>query len=256
MITHLYRYPVKGLSGEALDALDLIAGEGIVGDRAFAIARGADVFDEGAPEAKSKLNFLMLAKDEALAALKTRYDADTGMLTIARTGGPDISASLRTESGRAELEAFFETYLGKDGVTPQIVSAEGHKFTDISVVSPEKMRAVSLINLASVRALSEVMGCEIDPRRFRANIYFDGVPAWDELNWTERDLEIGTARAHCVMRTKRCPATNVNPDTAMRDMNLPAEIRKHFGHFDMGVYAEVRTSGLATLGGELALLAG
>jgi uncharacterized protein YcbX len=247
-ITRLYRYPVKGLSGEALESLELQADKGIMGDRAFAIARGVDVFDEAAPEAKSKLHFLMLAKDEALAALSTRYDAASGVLTVERSDSPPLSASLHTEDGRAELEAFFKTYLGKDDVAPRIVSAEGHKFTDISVVSPEKMRAISLVNLASVRALSDVVGREIDPRRFRANVYFDGVPAWDELNWTDRDIKIGQAEAHCVLRTKRCPATDVNPDTAARDINLPAEIRKHFGHFDMGIYAEVRTSGLAKTG--------
>ena len=57
MITHLTRYPVKGLSGEALEALQLIAGEGIAGDRAVAIAREAGVFDPSAPEANPNCTF-------------------------------------------------------------------------------------------------------------------------------------------------------------------------------------------------------
>ena len=88
MITHLTRYPVKGLTGEALETLQLIAGEGIAGDRAVAIAREAGVFDPGAPEAKSKMHFLMLAKDEALAALDTRFDDSTQTLTVRQSDGP------------------------------------------------------------------------------------------------------------------------------------------------------------------------
>ena len=253
MITHLTRYPVKGLSGEALEALQLIAGEGIAGDRAVAIAREAGVFDPSAPEAKSKLHFLMLAKDEALAALDTQFDADTQTLIVRQSNGPALTASVQTDTGRAEIARFFKAYLGKDGLDPQVVSAAGHKFTDISVVSKEKMRAISLVNIASVRALEEATGRKIDPRRFRPNICFDGVPAWDELNWVDRNITLGSAVARVVKRTKRCPATDVNPDTATRDMNLPAEIRKHFGHFDMGIYAEVQSSGEIRLGDTLSL---
>ena len=116
------------------------------------------------------------------------------------------------------------------------------------------MRAISLVNLASVRALEKATGRKIDHRRFRANICFDGAPAWDELNWVDRNVQIGAASARVVKRTKRCPATDVNPDTATRDINLPAEIRKHFGHFDMGIYAEVETSGEIRLGDTLSLI--
>jgi len=253
MITHLTRYPIKGLSGESLDSLALIANEGIAGDRAIAIAREPGLFDPDAPKTAAKFNFLMLAKDEALAALQTRYDETSGLLTIAQNSAVQLAASPHTEDGRAALAAFFKAYIGKDGLDPQIVSAPGHKFTDISVVSAEKMRAISLVNLASVRALEEATGKQIDPRRFRANICFDGVPAWDELNWEERDLEIAGVRLRATFRTKRCPATDVNPETATRDMNLPAEIRKHFGHFDMGIYAEVETSGTVTVGDKLQL---
>jgi uncharacterized protein YcbX len=253
MITHLTRYPVKGLSGEILERLTLIADEGIVGDRAVAITREVGVFDPSAPEAKSKMHFLMLAKDEALAALNTRFDNDQQTLTVRQSNGQALTASIATETGRAEIAQFFKTYLGDDTLDPQVVSAAGYKFTDISVVSAEKMRAISLVNFASVRALEAATGRKIDPRRFRANICFDGVPAWDELNWLDRIVQIGGATARIVKRTKRCPATNVNPDTAARDMNLPADIRKHFGHFDMGIYAEVETSGEVRLGDALSL---
>ena len=248
MITHLYRYPVKGLSGERLDSLTLKAGLGLEGDREVAIARNPGVFDPSAPKAAPKQQFLMLARDEALAKLETSFDAATRVLTVRDQGAQALTASVATPEGRAEIDRFFGAYLGKPDVEATVVSAPGHKFTDISVVSPEKMRAISIVNLASIRALEEALGRKVDHRRFRANVYLDGVPAWRELDWLDHDLKLGPVEARCVMRTKRCPATEVNPKTAERDIRLPFELKKHFEHFDMGVYAEIRTSGELRVG--------
>lgn len=243
MITALYKYPVKGLTGQKLDTLKLVAGEGIVGDREIAITRTTSVFDPVAPKAVPKTQFLMLARDENLARLSSEFDEATQELTVREGDQIRLKASVATSTGRNEIAGFFSTYLNKDGLEPRVVRAPAHKFTDISVISPEKMRAISLINLASVRALADAIGEPVDIRRFRANVYFDTGTPWEEFGWLERTLAIGPARAKCVMLTKRCPATEVNPDTGERDIALPVELRNHFGHGDMGIYAEVETSG-------------
>ena len=54
---------------------------------------------------------------------------------------------------------------------------------------------------------------------------------------------IGEAVAEVIKRTQRCAATNVNPETASRDMNLPRALQKGWGHTDLGVYARVITPG-------------
>ncbi|MEL7481540.1 MAG: MOSC N-terminal beta barrel domain-containing protein, partial [Pseudomonadota bacterium] len=96
MITHLYRYPVKGLSAEALQDMSLTVENGLAGDRAIAIARQSDVFDPAAPKAVSKFHFLMLAKDEALAKLRTAYDEETGYLTLSQDGDIKLTAPVNT----------------------------------------------------------------------------------------------------------------------------------------------------------------
>lgn len=254
MITHLYRFPVKGLSGERRTALCLEAGEGIKGDRAIALARKPENFNRATAKAQPKHKFLMLMRDEALAALETSYDDASDMLTIEQPGGRTISADLSNDRGRKSIETFFKDYLGDDTLDPKIVSAPGHKFTDISVVSPEKMRAISLINMASLEALDRAEGLELHPLRFRANIYFSGVFAWEELDWVGREIMIGSARAKVVMRTKRCAATQVNPLSAQRDANVPALIKQHFGHFEMGIYAEVLSGAEVSLGDTVTLV--
>ena len=221
-VTGLYRYPIKGLSPQAEASLDMVVGEGLPSDRRFALALGSTSFDPAAPAPLDKGFFLMLRRDERLAALKTRYDADSGRLSIVTPGGGLFEADLGSAAGRSETERFFHDYVGEacEG-RPRLVEAEGHKFTDISVISPEMMRAISLINVASVRDLAARYGRPLDPLRFRANIHLDGVEAWDELGWTGRELSIGSVRFRGVLRTRRCAAVDVNPTTGARDTHLP-----------------------------------
>ena len=49
---------------------------------------------------------------------------------------------------------------------------------------------LSLINLATVKSLSEQWGVDINPLRFRANFYVDGARPWEEFEW------IGSTSAH------------------------------------------------------------
>ncbi len=88
----------------------------------------------------------------------------------------------------------------------------------------------------------------VDPLRFRANLYVEGLPAWAEFDWGGGEIEMGGARLRVIRRTERCAATNVNPETAARDMNIPLALKRGFGHVDMGVYAEVVTGGEVATG--------
>ena len=49
----------------------------------------------------------------------------------------------------------------------------------------------------------------------------------------------------------RCAATEVNPDTAERDLDTVAALRRHFGHNLMGIYAEVTEGGPIAVGDTL-----
>ena len=46
-----------------------------------------------------------------------------------------------------------------------------------------------------------------------------------------------------IKRIVRCAATNVDPATAARDMNIPHTLMRELGHADLGVYAEVLDGG-------------
>ncbi len=257
-ITALYRYPVKGLSSQAEARVAVTADAGLPDDRRFALALGTTTFDPAHPEPLEKGHFLMLRRNEAMAALSTRFDADGGTLSIAapRRGDPpvadqaaDLVADIATPAGRADVERFFDDYLGdacRGGA--RLVEAAGHKFTDVSHLSSAMMKAVSVVNLASVRDLGHRTGLTIDPLRFRANIHLEGLPAWAEMDWLDGDVAIGSARFRCVRLTQRCGAIDVDPATGARDMNLTKALVSLYGHPYCGVYLEVVGDGAFGLG--------
>jgi uncharacterized protein YcbX len=107
---------------------------------------------------------------------------------------------------------------------------------------------VSLINMASVRDLGQKMGVELDPMRFRANVYVEGWPAWAENQWTGRRLMLGWAQAEVFKPIVRCAALHVNPTTAERDLDVTKALFDHYGHMFCGIYVKVTAAGALSLG--------
>ncbi len=237
-VQSIHRYALKGLPGETLERTELAPGEGLPHDRRFAMAHGTTQFDPRNPEWMPKTNFLMLMKDEKLAKLRTRFEPETGRLSIERDGKQVVCGTVTESMGRTLINQFFASYMaGATRGAPKLVEAEGHRFFDI----PEK--TVSIINLASVRDLERVARQSIDPLRFRANVYIEGAAAWEEFGWVDRKITLGGAGLEVAARIDRCAATHVNPATAERDLNVVRFLKAGFGHIDMGIYARVVSGG-------------
>ncbi len=248
-VVALHRYPVKGLSAEPLPFLDLTRADGLAHDRAYALALGTTRFDAARPVPLDKGRFLMLRANDALASLRTRLDPATLVLEVARDGAELLRFDLSVPEGRRAAEAFFTAFAGpaaRGGI--RLVSAPRHKFTDVGGASPAMMRAVSLVNLATVRALEAATATQIHPLRFRANIHLDGIEPCAELDWVGREVRIGALRLRGAKRTRRCAAIDVNPLTAARDTQLTRAIVRAFGHPDLGVYLEVVEDGRIAVG--------
>ena len=242
-IESLYRYPVKGLSPEPVTRATLKAGDYFPGDRLFAVENGPSGFDPAAPQHQSKIKFLMLMHNERLATLRTRYEDATGTLTIEQDGRSAVRADLATKEGRLAVEAFFRRFMPTElRGPPKLLQAEGHSFSNVPA------RVVSVINLASVAAIGTAIGAPVHPLRFRANLYVEGWPAWHEFDLLERQIAIGDARLKVTKRTLRCPATEVDPDTGVRDLAIPTTLMQTYGHADCGVYAQVIAGGEVAVG--------
>jgi uncharacterized protein YcbX len=247
-IEYLYRFPVKGLTAEAMEVAEVEAGDAIPWDRAFALAQGDAPFDPARPEFLPKQNFMCLMRNARIARLRATFEPRTGMLSILapkdrEMGGDGISENALTAAGRERIAAFLTGFLGEEARgTPRFYHVPGHAFCD------QRTKVVSLINLASLRDYEAKVGARRHRRRFRANVWFTGAPAWSEFDWVGREIQLGGAVLRVVKRIVRCRATEVNPETGERDINPLAELRQFYGHTDLGIHAEVTEGGRFAVG--------
>ena len=182
----------------------------------------------------------MLMRNERLASLRTHFDETSHTLTIEWEGAGSPARGSAHE-GRP---------VGDRGVFPPLhaeriawaaqrsfSARNGHSFSDVA------KKVVSIINLASVAAVENAAGAPVNPLRFRGNLYVAGWPAWHEFDLVGQILSVGeNARLKIVKRIQRCAATDVDPDTGIRDLTIPRTLLENFDHTDCGVYAEVVTA--------------
>ena len=246
-ITGIYRYPVKGLTPEPLPHAELQVGQTLRSDRRYAIENGPSGFDPAAPKWLPNPHFLMLQRDEWLAPLRAHFDDDSHVLTLRRDGAMVVQGDLETAEGRAAIERYFaDSHAGAIKGPPKVLTSPGHSFSDV----PRKV--VSIINLASLHAIENLVQAPVHPLRFRANFYVEGWPAWHEAGLLDQTIAIGSARAKVVKRITRCAAVNVDPDTGARDLTVPHTLMQRLGHNECGIYAEIITDGGAAVGDEIA----
>ena len=244
LLAGIFRHPVKGFTPEPLTAVDLVPGQGFPADRIYAVENGPCGFDPAAPAFVPKQKFTVLAAIAKVAAVRTRYHDATGDLEASAPGAAAFFGRLSEPAGRAAFAAWLGEVLGDEAPGPLkvIASTAAWRFTD------HPLGQVSIINLASVADLSRRMGVELDPLRFRGNLYVQGWPAWAEHDWTGRRLMLGWAEAEVFKPIVRCAAPEVNPATAERDVEITKALFDAFGHMHCGVYVRMVKPGRLSLG--------
>lgn len=248
-IEYLYRFPVKGLSAEAIEAAEVKQGGAIPWDRAFALAQGDSGFDPAHPAWLPKDRFMCQKRNGRIALLRSMFNPRSGMLAIRAPDGTAVMENALSSAGRERIGEFLAFYLGEEARgAPVFHYVPGHLFCD------QRQPVVSLINLASWRDFEERVGARRHRRRFRANVWFSGAPAWAENDWVGRTLQLGGAVLRVTKRIARCPATEVNPLTGERDANPVEELRRLYGHVDLGIHAEVIEAGKFAVGDALVVL--
>jgi hypothetical protein len=236
-------HPVKSLSGQDLSSVDLTFDKGLANDRRFAITHRASRFDPAEPAWQPKNQFLVLMRHERLAQLNSHFDADTGILTLERGGRTVAKGNITNHVGRDLINQFLSAFVGTEarGAANLVELTEGS-------LADRDEPYISIINAASVRDLERVVRQPVDPRRFRGNLVIDGIEAWSEFGWVGSAITVGSAELQIIERIGRCPATNVNPDTAERDANIPKALLDGYGHSDCGVMAVVTEPGTISVG--------
>lgn len=243
-VTSLWRHPIKSHGRQELTEVALNAGQTLPGDRVWAVVREGSKADGSKWEPCA--NFSLVSKTPALMAISADLDEATRRVLLRHPDRPDLEFSPDTEEARF-LEWVRPLMPENRAQSVRIVSVPGRGMTDTDLPS------ITLCSMASHRAVEQHMGRDLSIDRWRGNIWFDGLPEWEEFNWLDREVQIGDAILCPRERTDRCLATTTNPETGLRDADTLAAL-DHWGHRDFSVRAEVIRGGSIRPGDSVRLL--
>lgn len=228
-IEALFRYPVKSMRGERLDAASL-GFHGIEGDRRLAFRR---VNERGG---MPWLTAGRLPELVAFTPLRREGDADDALPFHVRTPEgevlPVFGEALAAEVGR------------RHGAPVQMMQLNNGIFDDASI---------SVIASATVLEIGRLAQASVDARRFRPNILIRSTRAvaFEEDGWVGGVLAFGEANdapaVTITARDVRCAMVNIDPDQGDRN----AEVMKacvRANENNAGVYGAVTRIGRLTVG--------
>ena len=228
-INAIFRYPVKSMAGELLDAARL-GWHGIDGDRRLAFRRLNDT--SGFPWlTASKLRELLLYNpfgrdDHAAEPLPTHVRTQDGKEYELR------SSELREDVAR------------RYGSDVELMNLKHGIFDEASI---------SVISLSTVAGIERECGRDLDLRRFRPNIVLetDSVEPFAEDIWVGRTLMFGegnsAAAVRVTMKDERCVMVNLDPDTAESDSRVMKTVVRLNENY-AGVYGTVVQAGELRVG--------
>lgn len=227
-VEKLYIYPVKSMTGTALDEAN-VGLDGIIGDRQYAFVQAEKAEKSSFPWMTARENARMLAYEPRFERPPTAEDPEPAL----RVKTPDQrTMDISDPDLRAQVASGRPIYLLK------------------SNRGMFDSQHLSLFSLASVRALAEEVGCAIDHRQFRANMYVEPLSgqAFDEEQWNDCLLQIGDrVLASVAQRDTRCMMINVNPETGEQNPKVLKTIaQRHAG--DAGLYLTVVRPGVIRRG--------
>ena len=237
-LAQIWRHPVKGLGGERLTRVTLAPGTTLPGDRLWAVAHEGSRYDPRAPGWAPCGGFLRATRAPALVTTRVSLDEASGRLALAHPRRPTLALDPEAPDALARLVGWLGDLWPDEAPRPvALARVPGRGMTDTDYPS------LSLLSLASLRALSQRMGVPLDPRRFRGNLWLDGLAPWAEFDLVGRELTIGGARLRVVEPITRCAVTRSNPETGRPDVDTLAALSAHCGHRCFGVYCEVIEGG-------------
>ena len=236
--------PVKSLSFQSLNSSKIKKNLGMPNDRVFAFSRGVDLekarLIEKNPNERKLNNFLTLKNSPVLNKYNFIYKNDKLTFTYQDKELLSISPSKIEERDllskkliEMENSLVNPTYLLKNSEFP---------FYD-TTHSNNLFNSISLINLNSIKDFENKISKEVESQRFRANIYVDGIGAWEERNWVNQIIKINNIDFKVEKNIPRCVAINIKPNTDDNTFNLLQSLKKNFNHFDMGIYLTALNDG-------------
>ena len=256
-VTRLSTTPVKGLALHHPDSIEVTAA-GVAGDRAFYLVDDRDAL-------------FSIAKTGSMVGLHADYDLAGGRLVIRE--GDRVLAEGTVTPGAAHAANFFafkqvDGHLAPGPWDELFSERAGRPLRLVQAASAgggHDVEPLTLLGTASTARLSEQAHLpDVDSRRFRMLIEFEGAAPHAEDRWLGERLQIGTVTAEVGGPVQRCAGTTRNPDSGGIDLKTLALIGDYRGRqdsvfgrgFNFGVYATVVAPGRVSVGDSLELLEG
>jgi uncharacterized protein YcbX len=244
-VAEIWRYPIKSHGAERVGSATLEPDRTLPGDRLWAVLHEA-ARETGDTGWISCNNFTRVAKMPALAAVSAALSDDGAQVTLSHPDRPTVT--INPESDEARFLEWVRPLMEPGRAQPvRLVRAQARGMTD----SPEP--TLSLHGFSSHRAVEQKLGKALHHRRWRGNVWIDGLGPWEEFEWIGRSLRIGTAEVEVIDRITRCQATAANPETGRRDADTLGALEQGWNHMDFGVYAVVRKPGVIDEGARVEL---
>jgi len=232
-LTHLRRYPVKGMSGEDLDEA-FVTFAGLTGDRVYAFLD---------PNGPADFPWMTPRQWAEMLLLKPRF-VSAPSVEDQLPGAADYRVEVTTPEGKKfhidapEFRAHLEEKFGR----PIQLRFSERSITD--------SRPLSLLSPQSIAALSKETGRTLDLRRFRANFIVDWANggAWHEESLIGRQFRVGeVATFMFAKKNMRCKVITLDPDTAQAAPEIFEVVAKNHASC-LGVYGVVLREGIVRRG--------
>ena len=239
-IENLFYSPVKSISFEESESLNVLTDRGIESDRIFAFVQNLDsnsiknLIED--PKSRKLNNFLTLKNSPELNQYNFKYAKNK--LILKKKDEIIVTINPFSKNEKKLLCDKINQIILKDKKLDLLMD-EKNPFFD---TMPNN--SISLINKKSISDFSNKISTNIEIERFRANIYIDGIAAWEERDWIGKTININNINFFVSDEISRCSATNLKPSTDIVTINLPNQLKKTYDHINMGLYIVPQQNGV------------
>lgn len=246
ILNKIYRHPIKSIGSELLKRISLFSGKTMPGDRVWALAHDKTRIPDTKKDWIPCSSFLRGSIAPSFMAISSIYNEESGTITLIH---PDHDKITFNPDNKKDLNLFLEwikPLCPLNGPSP----CELYKIGDRGLTDTE-YPSVSLLSLESLNELSTKIGFDLDPRRFRGNLWLSGGKPFEEFDWLGQEIILGSSKLKVIEPIERCNATKVNPISGEKDIDTLNALNTYYGHQDFGVYCEILTDGTVEKGNQL-----
>lgn len=251
-LVQILRHPIKSIGLEEIASASLNEGGALPFDREWAVLTEASkigrTVDGHATGWGKKVNFVIGRSAPPLMQV-TAGETAPGCWMFEHPEASPLEIDPSRPEDQARLIDWLRPFWPADAPAPTaVVRAPGQPLCD------EPYACVSLIGTASLADLEARTGMALSRRRFRANLWVEGWEPFAEFTLIGKRLRIGTAEFEVKERVGRCRATDVNPETGARDIDMLQRLERLYGHTDLGTFLTVTAPGDIARGDNVEIL--